>query len=172
MTRIATDRPICAAFAAAAAVGLALVGLAGCNTTTYAGGSSDVTATGSGPTAATPRQDPMLENIPLPVGFRMVPERSVVRNDGQLRVAMCEYEGQTHPERVVSFYKNYMPSAKFVLRQSRLENGMYSLRFASDVEECNIRVTRARDRTHLVLDLGPLPKGSAEREPQPAAPRQ
>ena len=162
MTAFAKDRRILIAGCA----GLALVvWLTGC--ATYNAGSGG----GSSSPVASPRQDPMLENVPLPVGFTMVPERSVVRNDGRLRVAMCEYEGDTAPERVISFYKSYMPSAKFVLKQSRLENGLYSLRFASDNEECNIRVLRERGRTHLVVDLGPLPQGSAEREPQNPLPR-
>lgn len=141
------------------AIGL---GLGGCVSSTYSQGSVS-----TGEPAASARQHPLLENIPLPAGFRMVVERSVARQDGRTRMALCEFEGARSPEQVTHFYQNYMPSANFTLKQSRLDGGQYRLRFESDTEECNIRVSRARSRTVLVVDLGPLPRGSAEREIKP-----
>lgn len=153
--------------AAAAILGL-LAALSGCQS--Y----SSTTSTGNSATgpAASPVQHPLLTNVPLPVGFRMVPERSVARGSGRFRMAICEFEGTTPPERVTSFYQNYMPSANFALRTTSLVNGEYKLRFESDTEECSIYVRRERQATRLVIDLGPLPRGTAEREPRPPVRRQ
>ncbi len=138
-------------------------GVLGCST--YTPSSSRVSAAQSPP--ASPRQHTMLENIPIPVGFRMVPERSVARESGRLRVAQCEFQGSTVPEHVAAFYQNYMPSAKFALKQRRLDNGEYKLRFESDSEECNIYVKPAKTSTVLVVDIGPLPRGRSERAAPP-----
>jgi hypothetical protein len=152
------------------AAGLALLGLlvlVGCNT--YSGTTTATSADGAPPASAA--QHPILEGVPIPVGFRMVSERSVARQTGRFRMAKVEFVGGTSPEQVTAFYQNYMPSAQFTLKTRNLEAGEYKLRFESPSEECNIRVTRNSGRTVLVVDLGPLPQGSAEREHRPPMPR-
>ncbi len=153
----------------AAAAGLAFAGitLSGCatyNAESSSGTSGSQLAGSQGP-AASPVQHPMLEGIPIPVGFRMVPERSVARESGRLRVAQCEFEGRAQPEQVQRFYLNYMPTAHFTLRQRRLDNGEYKLQFESDTEECSVYIKPNQRSTALVIDLGPLAKGSTERQP-------
>lgn len=130
---------------------------------------STSSASGGQSPAAQPRQHPLLENIPLPMGFRLVPDRSVARSSGQTRVAQCEFEGDADPDAVTKFYLHYMPSANFALRQRRFDNGEYTLRFESDTEECNVRVRPGKMRTTiLIIDIGPVPKGPAERKAEPA----
>lgn len=118
----------------------------------------------------TPVQHPLIENLPLPTGFYIVPERSIARNMDGWRVAMCTFTGKLAPERVVAFYQNNMPSARFNLLQRRLENGTYQLRFASETEECTITVRRDGTQTVLVVDLGPIPRtptgGASSRDRQ------
>ena len=162
------DRHILPA-AACAGLLLAAVGLPGCQSLS-GGTTSSGQAASHGPPAS-PVQHTLLQNIPLPVGFKMVPDRSVARESGQFRVAQCEFEGVTTPEAVTRFYVQYMPTARFTLRQKRLDNGEYNLRFDSDSEECNVRVKRQDSKTILVVDIGPLPKGPTEREAQPPVPR-
>lgn len=137
----------------------------GCDTP---GGSS---GGGAAAPPAEPVQHPLLQNIPLPVNFRMVPERSVARAAGAMRVAQCEFDGPTAPEAVVRFYEEYLPTAKFVLCQKRFDNGEYSLRFESSNEECNIRVKGKGTQTVLIIDIGPLSKGALEQEASSSARR-
>lgn len=136
-----------------------VLSVAGC--ATFNGGT---TGTAAPEPAITAVQHALLSDIPRPVGFELVPERSVARESGQFRVAQCEYVGSTHPDAVARFYVEYMPRAQFTLRQKRFDNGQYSLRFESDQEECNVRVRGERSNTVLVLDVGPLPRGSTERD--------
>ncbi len=147
-------------------IGAALIGLAlwGCNTF---GGSSGGTGQATEQPPAQARQHSLLENIPLPQGFTMVPERSVAHQSGQTRVAQCEFRGHTDPDGVSRFYVRYMPTARFTLRQKRFDNGEYMLRFESDTEECNVRVKPGKLNTTLVIDISPLPKGPVERKPTP-----
>lgn len=123
---------------------------------------------GAGPS---PRQHALLQGIPIPAGFQLVPERTVARKSGQLRVALCEFEGGTDADGVVRFYLDYMPSARFVLKKEDFVHGEHQMRFESDSEECAIRVKPSRSKTILVIDLGPLAKGTAERETTPTLPR-
>jgi hypothetical protein len=135
--------------------------LSGCQSyqgTSSSGGSSQ------GPPAS-PVQHSLMRNIPLPVGFELQPERSVAHESGQLRVAQLEFTGNASPEQVTRFYVNHMPSARFVLKKRRFDNGEYELRFESAAEECNVRVRGGRTQTTLVIDVSPLPKGTPERKP-------
>lgn len=111
-----------------------------------------------GPTIE-PVEHSLLRGIPLPTGFKMVPERSVARQSGTARVAQCEFEGYTYPDAVARFYVDNMTVAKFALTNKRFDNGEYNMRFESATEECNVRIRpRGGNRTTLVIDLGPLNK--------------
>jgi hypothetical protein len=101
-------------------------------------------------------QHPLLENFPLPTGFKMVADRSVARSSGNVRMAKCEFEGNLSAESTVSFYEEFMPTAQFRQLDKRFEDGTYALRFESPREECDIRVRRTPNKTVLVIDLGPL----------------
>ena len=162
--RIAGERSSGRCVSIGAGVGLILAGVClwGCESF----GNSGTQGVSQSPSPS-PVQHPMLQNIPLPVGFQMVADRSSARESDHFRWAQCEFEGQLSPEAVTSFYLNYMPSAKFTVKKKGLERGEAFLYFESDTEECNIRVRRAKLKTILFLDLGPLPKGSAEREVKP-----
>lgn len=147
---------------AVACAGLILVTvpLAGCDS--LGGGGKAQGAT------AAPVQHPLLENIPLPHGFRIVPERSVARMAGPLRVAQCEFQGSTSPDAVARFYVEYLPTARFTLLNKRFDNGQYSMRFESASEECNIRIRPQNAKTVLVIDIGPLAKATNEEDLNPA----
>jgi hypothetical protein len=114
-------------------------------------------------------QHPLLENFPLPPGFKMVADRSVARNSGTVRMAKCEFEGNLSTESTVGFYEEYMPTAQFRQLDKRFEAGTYALRFESSREECEIRVRRTRTKTVLVIDLGPLSQAAEPRHPSAPA---
>lgn len=121
---------------------------------------------GAGPTASA-MQHPMLENIPIPAGFKLVDERSFGRSCGQLRYANCEFRGDTDPATVNRFYEQHMPSAGFTLREKSFDFGEYVLRFDSSSERSMVRAKRDKLKTVLVIDISPTPKGTAQREPKP-----
>jgi len=159
-SRVRNKQSGVAALVCAAAV-MTFAGLCGCETL---GGPDQAPP-------ASPQQHPMLEGIPLPSGFRSVPERSVGRATGALRVGQYEFEGSLSPIQVRRFFVENMPAARFMKKEERSENGAYSLRFESDTEVCNVCAKPAKGwtgRTAIIVDIGPLPKGSAEREVKPA----
>jgi hypothetical protein len=140
------------------------VWLTGCQI--FGGGQADPGGQALGPgSAAPPLQHQMLAGIPVPVGFRMVPAHSTVQVVGATRVGRCEFEGATAPDTTARFYLEQMPAAQFKETLRRLDAGEYTLRFESDSEECTIRLKPVQTTTVLIVDIGPLAKATAEREP-------
>lgn len=149
--------------------GLGLLGasLSGCQN--YSGGPTTARADATPP--ASPVQHRLLQNIPVPVGFHLNRDRSTARASGQIRFASCEFDGHSSADQVAAFYTRHMPSAKFVLKKESLEAGESRLEFQSDREECEVRIRETSNGTKLVINLGPLPKGTAERNSKSAARR-
>lgn len=137
---------------AAAAGGLLALSLAGCDFSSRTSEGPAVV-----PQPATPVQHPLLKNFPLPAGFRIVPERSVAKEAGPLRIARCEFEGHARPEEVVRFYEKYMPTAGFEFKERRYLESEYELRFESASETCTLRIRPQRSKSVLWVDLGPHP---------------
>jgi hypothetical protein len=160
----ATQRSSCVLLPlACAALLLAAAALTGCDS----GGSTGTAPSMDQPAIATPVQHPLLQNIPLPAGFRLIQERSVASLSGTTRVAKCEFQGGLSTDEVARFYENLMPSARFTLGPKSFDNGEYTMRFDSDSEECNLRIKRSGSKTVLIIDVRPLSKGSTERDTQP-----
>lgn len=143
---------------------LAAAALVGCDS---GGGSAGGGPTMGQPAVATAVQHPLLQNIPLPAGFRLIQERSVASLAGSTRVAKCEFQGGLSPDDVARFYESLMPTARFTLGPKSFDNGEYTMRFDSESEECTLRIKRAGSKTVLIVDVRPLAKGSAERDTQP-----
>jgi hypothetical protein len=139
---------------------LAIVGLPACESM-RGGGVEDQ------PTASAVR-DPVLEDVPKPAGFTLVDDHSFGVFAGKVRIARCEYVGPTGRSAVKRFYEEYMPSAGFELRQWSLDSGVFNLRFESETETCSVRIhPKDWNRTGLVVEIGPKPHGSVEREAKP-----
>ena len=122
----------------------------------------------SGPgTTPPPVQMPILSGIPIPTGFDFVPERSSFSSSGQYRVGLYEFSGSSNPLTVYNFYKQYMPTAGFTMKHTGSDRGVYTMRFESDQEECNVKIQRASLKTVLMLQINPVARGSADRDEAP-----
>lgn len=115
---------------------------------------------------ATPVQHVSLEGIPVPSGFRLVDDRSVGVSSGPLRVAKLEFIGDLDRTAGARFYKEYMPSGGWTLREEDFDRGVYSLRFESSKEQCIVRLWAENKKTIIAIRLTPL---SAGHEPRDAA---
>jgi hypothetical protein len=119
-----------------------------------------------GPTASAKRH-PTLEDIPVPNGFLLVDDHSVGRSSGSLRVVRFEFIGDMERAPVNRFYKEYMAAAGWTLKKETFDRGIYDMYFENQTEECLIRLRPEKKKTVIVVDIGPLPRGSAERESRP-----
>lgn len=147
-------RKAAAAAAAALAAGLPLAALTGC----------DSSGRNDGMTAS-PMQHPSLEGFPVPNGFKLVPEHSVGSAAGQMRIVKYEFSGPTDSQQVNRFYKEYMPAAGWTLKTEDFDRGVYHMRYESKSEECLVRISPNGRKSFIGVQLRPLPRGSAEREP-------
>ncbi|MGD8454538.1 MAG: hypothetical protein PVJ57_22215 [Phycisphaerae bacterium] len=129
--------------------------------------SSGTIGPGASGTTASAMQHPMLEGIPIPSGFSLVDDRSFGWKTGTLRTANCEFAGSTGVAEVNRFYREYMPSAGFTLRQERFDRGEYVMEFDSTNERSTVRIRRESFKTILIVDVSPTPRGSAERDVKP-----
>jgi hypothetical protein len=101
----------------------------------------------------------------------LVDDHSVGRSSGSLRVVRFEFVGSMERALVNRFYKQYMAGGGWTLKKETFDRGIYDMHFESETEECLIRLRPEKKRTVIVVDLGPLPRGSAEREAPPPRPR-
>lgn len=137
-----------------------LIAALGCQSNQGTAGAS-YDASGAGLSAM---QHPTLEGIPVPARFQLVADRSYCKQIGALRLANCTFDGKTDAASVFEFYKANMPSAGFTLRQWNFERGEYIAWYESHTEHCTIRIRREGYRTSVIVDVSPLPTGSAERD--------
>jgi hypothetical protein len=129
--------------------------------------SSSTGTVSSSPGSGVALEHPLLTGIPIPTGFELVPERSYLREVGQMRVANCQYEGTKVPDALNRFYKEYMPAAGFTLREERLDRGEYVMEFDSSAERSVVRFRREKFKTILIIDIAPASKGATEPDARP-----
>lgn len=128
-------------------------------------------ASGQAPSAS-PRQHPVLANIPLPMGFQIDPKNSNAWESGKVRFANCQFEGPGSIDDIAEFYAQYMPAAKFTLQRKRFEAGQWVMNFESDTEECTVHVKPKGNRAIIVIELGPFSRIAGEKsEPKPTKPQ-
>jgi len=118
---------------------------------------------GDGPGVRAVR-DNLMEDIPKPAGFQLVDDRSIARVSGQFRVARVEYSGSGDRQQVKRFYETNLPNAGFELKKTSLDQGIYGLSFESATEECDVRIRKSGLKTIIVIEIGPKPVGSTERD--------
>jgi len=112
---------------------------------------------------------PELRGIPVPEGFRLVPERSQSWDRGGLREARCELEGQAAPLEVKRFYDKYLPEARFTPGPWVFNNGEYTLRYQSSTEDCIVIIRSQAEllgrKTVLKIDVGPKTAAGMDLKP-------
>lgn len=115
--------------------------------------------------SASAMKHPLLEDIPLPNGFKLVDDQSMARASGRTRIARVKFIGATERAAVMRFFEEYMPRAGFDLRHCGFDRGVYELRFESAGEECTFRVAPEKSKTAIFVELGPLATETASRTP-------
>lgn len=84
---------------------------------------------------------PYFLDVPLPEGFRRVEKLSTDRLSGDLRYVQHVYDGPASPEKVRSFYEEQMPLARWEWVNTRNDQGVHTLAFVKDGEQCEIKIS-------------------------------
>ncbi|MDX2197493.1 MAG: hypothetical protein SF069_00805 [Phycisphaerae bacterium] len=108
------------------------------------------------PEQAAHQEHPLLVGVPLPRGFRLVPERSSGVDNPRMRLGKYAFTGRTSPDELFAFFTRTMGPAGYTLRQRGFDNGLYSMVFTSAYEELRINIRRVGMGTDLSLEMIPV----------------
>jgi hypothetical protein len=113
--------------------------------------------------AACKSQDPapsriiVFDDIPVPIDFALVQEKSDALQHTAFRSGKLVYEGKARQEILIQWYKKSMPSLRWFAVPSPSDEtgaGPYTLRFEKGVERCEIQIESPKDITCVTVTLG------------------
>lgn len=94
------------------------------------------------PTILQASNAPFVQDLPVPVGFKLMERMSEDRSVPGKRSVKHVYQGKERPMAVNNFYRHYMPQANWELLEQRLDKGVYSLKYRKGPELCDLRIER------------------------------
>jgi len=96
-------------------------------------------------------------DIPVPTGFKLLPNESYAFESSGIRVGVLKYQGKAEADRVINFYREQMPMYNWNLLNV-IEYGERLLNFDRENETCIIRL-KSRGRTlEATISIGPKPQ--------------
>jgi len=103
-------------------------------------------------------------DVPVPAGFKFLPEESYTFQSGGVRVGVLKYHGKSDIEQVVAFYKDQMPLYNWNLVNA-IEYGQRLLNFDREQESCIVDLLAKGRNIKIIISLGP----KSEIKPKKAA---
>lgn len=101
-------------------------------------------------------------DVPVPVGFRLLSGDSYSFESAGMRVGLLKYQGKAKIEQVVNFYKEQMPMYNWSLLNV-VEYGERLMNFARENETCIVNLSPKGNTIIATISLGPksqIPKKS------------
>jgi len=96
-------------------------------------------------------------DIPVPAGFKLLPQNSYSFESSGVRVGVLKYRGKGSPDQVVSFYKEQMSMYSWNLLNI-VEYGDRLMNFERENETCIISLVPKGSSAVLTISLGPKPQ--------------
>jgi len=94
------------------------------------------------------------DDVPIPVGFRLIDNESFTFQNDQMRVGLLKYAGMPDADRVVSFYKEQMPLYNWDLINV-IEYGQRVMNFERSDQTCIVTIQPASTRTVISIAVAP-----------------
>lgn len=113
-----------------------------------------------------PSSSTKFSDVPVPAGFKLLPQDSYSFETSGLRVAVLKYRGTANPEQLISFYKEQMPMYNWNLLNV-VEYGDRLLNFDRENETCIIGLLSKGKAVTITVSLGPKPQIPAKKSKQP-----
>jgi len=104
-------------------------------------------------------------DLPVPLGFRLLPLESYSFENSGTRVAVLRYQGKASSTQVVNFYKEQMPMFNWTLLNI-IEYGNCMLNFERETESCIININPKGGTSIISISLGPKSQGLPKRSKQ------
>jgi hypothetical protein len=96
-------------------------------------------------------------DLPVPAGFRLLPQNSYSFESSGVRVCVLKYQGKASPDLVMSFYKEQMPMYNWTLLNI-VEYGDRMMNFDRDNETCIVNLLPKGKTVLITLSVGPKPQ--------------
>ncbi len=118
--------------------------------------------------------NPMLEpaaiqkfsDVPVPAGFKLLPQQSYSFESGGIRVGILRYQGKAFADQIVNFYKEQMPLHNWNLLNV-IEYGDRLMNFEREGETCIVSLLSKGNTSVITLSLGPKTRSpAATRKPK------
>jgi len=110
-----------------------------------------------GPALLEPQAILKFGDIPVPTGFKLLPQSSYSFESAGLRVCVLKYQGKAGPDQVINFYREQMPMYNWNLLNI-VEYGDRLLNFDRDNETCIISLLPKWKSTVITISVGPKPQ--------------
>jgi hypothetical protein len=95
-----------------------------------------------------------LNDVPVPVGFKLIAESSYFFETQGIRIGLLKYEGKNDPDVVVNFYKEQMPMYNWRLL-NLVEYGERLMNFDREQESCIISLLPRGKKIAITISVGP-----------------
>jgi hypothetical protein len=96
-------------------------------------------------------------DIPIPGGFKILPQMSYSFENNGVRVALLKYKGSGSSDQVLNFYKEQMPISRWNLINIS-EFGQRMLNYEREDESCIITIQPLTMSTLVAISVGPKSK--------------
>ncbi len=96
-------------------------------------------------------------DVPVPAGFKLLPQMSYSFENNGVRVALLKYKGGGSPDQVLNFYKEQMSIARWDLINIS-EFGQRLLNYERDGESCIVTIQPLTASIMVSVAIGPKSK--------------
>lgn len=97
--------------------------------------------------------NPLIPDVPMPVGFKAVPSQSFWRYDGQVRVVRHVYQGHCKQGEVVEFYQRVLPEHNWTLVDMQGVGESTVVRYAKGPENLAITAKHTWGVSTITIDI-------------------
>ncbi|MDD5730676.1 MAG: hypothetical protein PHN57_06065 [Candidatus Omnitrophica bacterium] len=101
-------------------------------------------------------------DVPVPAGFKAIPQNSYSFESSGVRVGVLKYHGKADPDQVVNFYKEQMPINNWHLLNV-IEYGERVLNFDRENETCIVSLQAKGNSVTLTISVGPKSQAPARK---------
>ncbi|MEI6631657.1 MAG: hypothetical protein WCL25_03475 [bacterium] len=108
----------------------------------------------SSPGLLEPQVTLKFNDIPVPAGFKLIPQDSYSFESAGVRVGLLKYKGKANPIQVINFYKEQMSMYSWSLLNV-IEYGQCILNFEREQESCIVNMLANGKSITLTISVGP-----------------
>lgn len=99
------------------------------------------------------------DDLPVPSGFKLIPNESVAFQNNSSRFAFLKYSGKANPDPLILFFKEQMPLYNWEL-VNLIEYGTKVMNFEKQDENCTVTIEGNASKAIVMVSLTPkAPRG-------------